>query len=138
MARRKRREVVLPEVSLTPLIDTAFTLLIIFMVTTPMLQNSLKVSLPETKNSANSNLSPENVIITIGKNNLILVGDKKVKPDKSNLANFVKTDLIRSRDKIVIIKGDRDVLYDKIIAIVDAVNSIPGVKHVALAAKRSK
>lgn len=123
-----------PRISLTPLIDTAFTLLIIFMVTTPMLQNSLKISLPETKNSARSSLSPENVIITVGQNQQIQVGDKIV--NQAELAATVKKDLVHARDKIVIIRGDKLVLYEKIIEIVDAVSAIPGVKHVALAAKR--
>ena len=37
---RSRREEIMLYVPLTPLIDTALTLLIIFMVTTPMMQNA--------------------------------------------------------------------------------------------------
>jgi len=124
-----------PKISLTPLIDTAFTLLIIFMVTTPMLQNSLKITLPETKNSAQSSFSQENVVVTIGKDNQLQVGNTNV--TKDNLVSLVKKDLLKSRDKIVIIKGDKSVLYQEIIAVVDQINSVPGVKHVALAAQRS-
>ena len=46
--RRKRRaSVLMQEISLTPLIDMALTLLIIFMVTAPMLNNAIKVELPK-------------------------------------------------------------------------------------------
>jgi len=37
----------MPHVSLTPLIDVALTLLIIFMITAPMVQNGIKIDLPQ-------------------------------------------------------------------------------------------
>ena len=43
---RRRRLQAMNDVSLTPLIDTALTLLIIFMVATPMMRNSIRVTLP--------------------------------------------------------------------------------------------
>ena len=46
---RRRQMVSMKEISLTPLIDTALTLLIIFMITAPMMQNSIKVQLPKGK-----------------------------------------------------------------------------------------
>ena len=45
--RRKTRRFELPKISLTPLIDTAFTLLIIFMVAAPMMNHGIKVDLPQ-------------------------------------------------------------------------------------------
>ena len=49
--RRSRRSssMGIPEITLTPLIDTALTLLIIFMVTSPMINNGIKVDLPQGK-----------------------------------------------------------------------------------------
>ena len=48
---RRRKSNFIPEITLTPLIDTALTLLVIFMITTPIMKNSLKVSSPEVKNN---------------------------------------------------------------------------------------
>ena len=45
--RRRLRRVTLPEISLTPLIDTALVLLVIFMVATPMMRNAIHIDLPE-------------------------------------------------------------------------------------------
>src|SRR6186713_1634546 len=39
--------VTLSEVNITPLLDLAFVLLIIFVITTPLLEQSITVSLPE-------------------------------------------------------------------------------------------
>ena len=47
LKRRRKKAVAINDIPLTPLIDTALTLLIIFMVTTPMMQNAIKVTLPE-------------------------------------------------------------------------------------------
>ena len=47
--RRRKAATALHDIPLTPLIDTALTLLIIFMVATPMMQNAIKVTLPEGK-----------------------------------------------------------------------------------------
>ena len=47
LKRRKKSLAPSLEITLTPLIDTALTLLIIFMVTTPMIQNSIKIDLPK-------------------------------------------------------------------------------------------
>ena len=44
---KRRRATALLDLSLTPLIDTALTLLIIFMITTPIIQNAIRVSLPK-------------------------------------------------------------------------------------------
>ena len=47
--KRRGRRLQMPEVSLTPLIDTALTLLVIFMITAPMVQYGIKVDLPQGK-----------------------------------------------------------------------------------------
>jgi len=49
MARQKRRSQLdsIDEIDMTPLIDLTFLLLIIFMVTTPLLENGINVSPPE-------------------------------------------------------------------------------------------
>lgn len=133
--RRRRIELPQPEITLTALIDTAFTLLIIFMVTTPLMQNSLKISLPETKNSSKTNLAADNVLISVDKNKIFFVNDHKV--TEANLAQAVTKALTKSKDKIVIVQGDKDVVYKDIIRVVDLINGVPGIKHVALAAKRS-
>ena len=49
--KRRRARPSPQEISLTPLIDTALTLLIIFMVTTPMMHNAIKVNLPQGKSN---------------------------------------------------------------------------------------
>ena len=134
--RKRSKKLFLPEVSLTPLIDTALTLLIIFMITTPMLQDSIKVSLPETKNQKNGAMQQaEQVIVTVDKGGKLFINDKPT--DIVNLANLVRDKIKQTKNNIVIVKGDRGVVYNDIVKVVDAVQGVEGVKHVALAAKRA-
>ncbi len=43
---QRSRLVTLAEINITPLVDLAWTLLIIFMITTPLLEQSIRVRLP--------------------------------------------------------------------------------------------
>jgi biopolymer transport protein ExbD len=134
--RKRSKKLFLPEVSLTPLIDTALTLLIIFMITTPMLQDSIKVSLPETKNQKGGSMQQvEQVIITVDKGGKLFMNDKQVAI--LDLPNLVKEKIKQAKNDVVIVKGDRGVVYNDIVKVVDAVQGVEGVKHVALAAKRA-
>ena len=78
--RRKLRQSQeqLPEISLTPLIDTALTLLIIFMVTTPMLQkeNALQVVLPKGNVNETQETQKEDLTVVITKKGEISFNDK--------------------------------------------------------------
>jgi len=133
--RGKNRIIALPEITLTPLIDTALTLLIIFMVTTPMMKDSLKITLPEVSNPGEKVGTQNKLEIFVAKNNNIQINDKNIK--NNDLINEIKKYLKQSRDKIIIVNGDKDVPYNSIIKILDQINSIEGEKYVALVAKRA-
>ncbi|OGB84148.1 hypothetical protein A3F66_03245 [candidate division TM6 bacterium RIFCSPHIGHO2_12_FULL_32_22] len=133
--RKRSKKLYLPEVSLTPLIDTALTLLIIFMITTPMLQDSIKLSLPETKNQKGGGVSQvEQIIVSVDKGGKIFLNDKPVKIE--NLPSLIREKIKQTKNNIVIVKGDRAIVYNDIIKVVDAVQCVEGINHVALAAKR--
>lgn len=78
MARiRRLRQMPHAEITLTPLIDTALTLLIIFMVTTPMIHNSIKVDLPEGKAKESEQASQE-IVLVIDKQEQLFCNNQKV------------------------------------------------------------
>ncbi len=132
--RRRKSRGLAPEITLTPLIDTALTLLVIFMVTTPMMKNSLKISLPEVKNKTEKVSSQKQLEIFIDKNENIYVNSDAIKIE--NLKKHIENKLKQSTNKVVIVNGDRSVSYNTIIKTLDIINSIEGEKNVALVAKR--
>ena len=82
-SRRGRRSVGLPEVTLTPLIDTALTLLVIFMITTPMMNNVIKINLPSSSvNEGDSKDQQETIVYIDKQGKLYLNGNKNTRSSK--------------------------------------------------------
>jgi len=80
--RTRRRLDANAEINLTNLIDVAFVLLIIFMITAPILQGGVEVQLP--KAAAAPITSQEGVIVTVRPDGSIFIGDVRVQ----SLAEF--------------------------------------------------
>ena len=71
-----RTETSLSEINVTPFVDVVLVLLIIFMLTAPVLQSGIEVSVPKTK--VVKQISEERVTITITKNQEVYVGNDHV------------------------------------------------------------
>jgi len=135
--RRRRLESTPFEVSLTPLIDTALTLLIIFMVTTPMLHNAIRVDLPKGTAQENDNQHQE-LIVTIDKDSNMFFNDKPVTLD--SLGSVIKDQLAQvgdSNDKRVWIKIDKANSCDMLIGTIDCIKVIGGVQDVAVLTQKA-
>lgn len=134
-SRRGRRSVSLPEVSLTPLIDTALTLLVIFMITTPMLNNVIKINLPSSSvNEGNSSEQQETIVYVDRQGKLYLNGtEMKLQAILTNLQKMSK----QQKVEIVFVKADQAVEYGNVIDLVDTIKTVGGIKYVALATQRA-
>ena len=133
--RRPRKQIIMPEVSLTPLIDTALTLLVIFMITSPMMTNVIKVELPSSKvNEIDSKVQDETIVYIDKDQKLFLNGAQL------QLSEIITTLQNLGRQKsieIVFVKADQAVEYGKVIDLVDTIKMTGGIKYVALATKRA-
>src|SRR5207248_8266934 len=70
----------LSEINVTPLLDLAFVLLIIFMITTPLLENSVNLIIPSSA-AANAPISQSKVqTISIDRSATIRIGNEIVDP----------------------------------------------------------
>ena len=131
--RKKRRHILsVPDVSLTPLIDTALTLLIIFMITAPMMQNSIRVALPEGQAKEVEDTSKE-IIVTVDKTGNLFVNGTKI--DEKDIINQIKLQVADNKDKTVFVEADKAVDYGRVIQVVDQIKVIGGINYVALATK---
>jgi biopolymer transport protein TolR len=76
--RRARRRTlrVNSDISFTNLIDVAFVLLIIFMITAPIMQGGIEVDLPEAQ--AAPLTSAEAVVVTVDRDGHIYVGETRI------------------------------------------------------------
>jgi biopolymer transport protein ExbD len=125
----------MPEVSLTPLIDTALTLLVIFMITTPMMNNVIKVELPTSQvDEMEHHVQQETIVYIDAKGALHLNGKvltlQEIIKELQQLGQQKKVEM-------VFVKADQAVEYGKVIDLVDTIKMAGGIKYVALATKRA-
>lgn len=142
MARARRsyqkRKFTLPEINLTPLIDTVLVLLVVFMIATPLLHNHIAIELPTSTTNDDAaavekNQEPVGVFLDKDKN--IFINDVPVKREK--FFEELEKKLSGAQDRVVFVHADRSVPYGVVIQIVDDIKYLGGVKYVALATEHA-
>ena len=129
MARNKRavRKFVMPEITLVPLIDTALTLLVIFMVTAPMVQNGIKIDLPQG-NSKEVGQQQE-LVVSMNKEAKTFFNSFPI--EQSKLCDAIKKSMNNRTDIPVYIRADKQLSYGKVIEVVDELKQA-GIQYVAM------
>ena len=125
-------------ISLTPLIDVALTLLVIFIVATPMMHRSIKVDLPqgnvdEVKDAAKAQ---ELVVHIDTKGTLYLNGDRKSKNELIQALQYRARS--KQKSEMVIVKADETIPYGTVIELVDMIKHVGGISYVALATQKPR
>ena len=120
----------MPEINLTPLIDTALVLLVVFMVTAPMMKHGINVDLPEGQ-SKEINQTQQDLIAYLDKKEKLYLNDKEVTFD--DLIEKLKKQAHQAKEKTVFVRADRGVNYGKVIEVVDRIKYVGDIKYVALA-----
>src|SRR5687768_9854415 len=113
--RSRRRTEPNAEINLTNLIDVAFVLLIIFMITAPILQGGVQVQLP--KAAAAPIASQEGLIVTVRADGAIFIGDVRMQ----SLAEFERmfpTYLRQQSKKFAYLKGDAAATHGRVMEVV--------------------
>lgn len=125
-SKGKRR--LLSEINVTPFVDVMLVLLIIFMVTAPMLQQGIDISLPQTK-SVGAKISKEPFILKIKKDKKVYIGDQSVK--LSDLSEKLKALFEHKQDKAVYLQADKSIPYGVVAQTLGEIKS-SGISAVSL------
>jgi biopolymer transport protein ExbD len=131
MNRRSAKLKIVSEINITPLTDVAITLLLIFMITTPLiLQSSIKVNLPEAA-SGKPFTNTRQINITVSSDNVMYIDNKLV--TRKELISQVRMARRDNPELEVILFSDKMVRFKKIVSILDDLNEI-GIKNLNIAA----
>src|SRR5580692_7139742 len=115
----------LTELNITPLLDLAFVLLVIFIITTTPIVNDMEPNLP--KASKHEKDPPKDAYyITIDANGTIWM--QKAAVDLENVQSTLASLRVDNPDLGVIIRGDSKTKYGRIRAVLDACQSANVVK----------
>jgi biopolymer transport protein ExbD len=124
-------EVIFAEINITPLTDVFLVLLVIFMVTTSVIHSQGKqVDLPGAEVSDST---PQGVTVTVTSAGEILVNEQLTA--EADLFASLEAALQESREKLVILRGDKKVLLGQAVNILDLAQQA-GATGIALATKK--
>ena len=112
----------LNELNITPLLDLAFVLLVIFMITTPQLSNDLEMNLPSPKKNNLPAPPPKINHINVDTTGHITLNDQAVELPalKQELAALKSGD----PDTSVVVRGAADVDYQRVISVLDILQQV--------------
>ena len=107
----------LSEINVTPLLDLAFVLLIIFMITTPLLENSMSLVIPSS-GATNPQINSSQVqTVSIDRAETIRLNNQVV--DSEMLAAQLAQLKQANPDVAVVIRPDRNLPVQKLITLMD-------------------
>jgi biopolymer transport protein ExbD len=107
----------LTEINVTPLLDLAFVLLIIFIITTPLMENSVNLVVP-TSGEAIQSVDPSQVqTISIDKDDVLRINDEIVDP--ATLESRLTTLQADKPDLAVVVRPHKELPIQKFIDVMD-------------------
>ena len=111
---------VMSEINVTPLVDVMLVLLIIFMITTPLLEQGIPLDLPQTKTTS---LDPTEtqMVLEITKNEDIFMDKKRL--NIKTLEKHLLEALKKTKRREVFIRADKTVPYGYVAEVMAVVKS---------------
>lgn len=109
-----------PEINTTPLVDVMLVLLIIFMITIPVLNNSVKIDLPRAAAQPNEE-KPETVNLSIDANGQVFWNKDLL--DESQLKTRIAAAAQHQPQPELHLRADRTTPYEKVAQVMAAAQS---------------
>jgi biopolymer transport protein ExbD len=110
--------VTLSDINITPLLDLAFVLLIIFVITTPLLEKGLELNMPKAEGQADKKLSKEDIrTVEISSQGAYALGRRPMKLDQI-IAQLVQ-DFRYNPNLVVYIRADENSRIKDLVALTD-------------------
>ena len=120
--------VTMSEINVTPMVDVMLVLLVIFMVTAPLIQQGVKVNLPETR-AAPVEATEKKIILTVDARRRVFIGDAEVAT--AELEQKLRTNKKAQADKEVYLHADKDIPYGLVVDVMAAAQRA-GIQNVGM------
>lgn len=107
---------------MTPLLDLAFVLLIIFMITTPLIENSMDLVVP-TSSTAKTNINPTEVLtISMDKNDVLKLNNEIV--TSTDLESRLAALHAENPATAVVVRPHRELAVQKFVSVMDILKRV--------------
>lgn len=103
--------VTVAEINITPLLDLAFVLLIIFVITTPLLEQSISLKLPKGVGRPDEHIDKRNIRTVEVSNTGVYALDRQ-RMGLGEILGRLSSDYQSNPNLIVYIRADKDSRYD--------------------------
>jgi biopolymer transport protein ExbD len=120
------------DINITPMLDLAYVLLVIFIIMTTAAVQGVKVDLPKPSAAQSLAVPKTKVIAITGQGQVTLDAVPVSLPELERKLRDLKA---ITPDLPVILKGDRAVQYDKIMAVIDICSRV-GIQSIGLASQK--
>ncbi len=123
-----------PQLNLTAMVDVVLQLVIFFMVGTQFVDKERKVdiALPQVSQGASLTETPDEMVVNIDREGVITLGGKNVSPE--DLRHQLQEAQLRYAEQAVVIRGDRDCVYQQVMTVVDLCKQA-GIRNLQVATR---
>jgi len=109
----------LSEINVTPLLDLAFVLLIIFIITTPLMDKTSNLVLPSSKAADNAVNPALEQTVTLDKDDQVALNSQPVSLDQ--LTSQLSAKYSSQPGIFVVVRSHRDLQVQKLVDVLDAI-----------------
>jgi biopolymer transport protein TolR len=122
-----RTQLSIAEINITPLVDVVLVLLIIFMVTAPILQSGIDVSVPKTRSV--KEITEERLVISINRDQRIFLGNDPI--NINEIATRIRQKIRDPQHQSVFVRADENVPFGAFATVMDSVKQ-SGITNVSI------
>jgi len=117
----------LAEINITPLVDVVLVLLVIFMITAPVLQSGIEVSVPKTRTVRE--ITEQRVVLTIDREGGIFLGDTPI--NIHDIAPRLRQPGTDPSKQVIYLRADQRVTFGIFASVMDAVKQA-GITNISI------